>query len=79
MLNLYAEHIVSFAEGRTVICRGNNWEEVELDENIKINNINRWLMAHKLALNYEKTVHITFSIYKNKEPSNFRILIDELQ
>ena len=75
MIDLYPDEIVAFADDTTVLCKAKNWDEVEIIANIRINQINNWLSQNKLILNSEKTVFITFSNYKNKQPINFQINI----
>ena len=75
-INLFRNDVVAFADDSTIICKEKSWNEIEVDANKKINIIIQWLSEHKLILNYDKTVYITFSPKKNTQPDKFCIKID---
>ena len=77
MIDLFCDRVIAFVDDTTVLCEGENWTEVEKIANYKINIIDNWLRAHKLILNNEKTVFITFSIYNNKQPDKILIKIKQ--
>ena len=76
MLELFSDDIIAFADDTTVICNGDTWAEAENDANHKISVINNWLTMSKLILNTKKTEFITFSIYNNKQPDSFKIILN---
>ena len=62
-----------------MICHGENWIDVEKDANYKMNMINSWIKNHKLVINNDKTVFITFSIRNDTQPVFFSIAIDKIR
>ena len=70
------KNIVSYADDTVILCTDTSWEKTqEFLQNI-LSNISNWLDLNFLSLNTNKTVYMTFSIYKNKLPTNFEISIN---
>lgn len=65
--------IVSFADDTAILVSSSTWEGVKDKAETALHSVLKWLHANQLHLNTTKTVCLTFSTYKDRQPHRFSI------
>ena len=68
-------NVLSYADDTAVLCTEKDWATTQTAMQDYLEKINYWLNINKLSINANKTEYLTFSIYKNKQPTNFNLYI----
>lgn len=61
--------ITTFADDTVIVFNGSTWEDARMAAENGMRLIINWLNNNLLTLNLSKTKYVTFSIYKNSQPS----------
>lgn len=69
--------IVSYADDTAMLISAESWEELRVAAESVVSRAKEWLDCSKLHLNVDKTVCLAFSIYSDKQPTNFELRVHE--
>lgn len=61
-------HIISFADDTVILYTSSSWEDLKLKIQSEMNNIIDWFNHKLLTVNFDKTVFLPITSYKNKLP-----------
>lgn len=75
-LNILGQ-IISYADDTTIICTGDDWQDVKNSVAQDMKKIRAWLDMNQLSLNVSKTKFIPFSIYNSNLPNFNEITIQD--
>ena len=71
-----SESLISYADDTVILSTESSWTLAEKSMNNYLKSVANWLAYNKLSLNIDKTVYITFGIYRDSVPDNIHITID---
>lgn len=73
------EETLAFADDTAICCSARSWTELENKMNEKLTVMANYLALNDLSLNIGKTVYMSFTVQKRKQPESLNIKINNEQ
>ena len=74
-----SDSLISYADDTVILSAENTWTLADNAMNNYLKNVANWLAHNKLSLNVDKTVYITFGIYRDSVPSTIQLRIEAIK